>query len=56
MHGGAKTIDLVNDIRQMLGGVELENFPHRILFMSMSNDTEWNRKGLKERNLWQTLS
>ena len=35
----------------MLGDVEPENFPDRLLFVSMCNDIGWNRKGYKEDTL-----
>ena len=49
LYGGAKTSGLVEDIRQMLGDVEPENFPDRLLFVSMCNDIGWNRKGYKKK-------
>ena len=49
IQGGANTLHLVNDIRQTLDDVESEDFSDRILFMSMFNDIEWIRKGIKEK-------
>ena len=43
-HGSAKTVVWVEDIRQMLNGVECENSTETIIFMSMFNNIDWHGK------------
>ena len=45
------TMGILNQVQQMMEELqcEPENFSGRIIFMSMYNDIEWDRKGTRER-------